>query len=406
VLRVPGAAMLAAVVAHHAAGYLAGLTGSVGPVPRILLAFEPPEGGVTENVVQLVQALPGHGFAVDVAGPMQSPAYAAIAGAGAPIHRLPLRPAFSTPADDRASLRALRALLRSGRYDLVHCHSAKAGVLGRLAARRAAVASVYSPHSFPFVGDFSDLRRRFATGVERLLAPRTARIICVCRAELEVALAARIAPAERLRVVYNGCADCDSDIAPDSSLQALRAGGVLAGSLAQMRPQKRVDVFVDAAALVLARADHARIAVVGHGPLREQMLQRAERLGLTADPRFAFLPFERPAARYLRALDVYALSSSWEAFPIGVLEAQACGVPQVATAVGGTGEAVDSSTGRLVAPDDPPALAAAILELMGDDAQRARMAAASRARHAERFRVERMVAETADVYREVLAERR
>jgi glycosyltransferase involved in cell wall biosynthesis len=97
------------------------------------------------------------------------------------------------------------------------------------------------------------------------------------------------------------------------------------------------------------------------------------------------------------------LPSSWEAFPIGVLEAMACGVPQVATDVGGTREAL---TPVLVAPNDPDALADAILALLADDERRAELAARSRAVHAERFTVERMVAGTAAVYDQVLSTRR
>ena len=103
----------------------------------------------------------------------------------------------------------------------------------------------------------------------------------------------------------------------------------------------------------------ARIAIVGDGPEREALGARAAALGL--DARVAFLPFTGPASRHLRALDVYVLPSAWEAFPIGVLEAQACGVPQVATDVGGTREAVVPETGVLVPPRDPGALALALV---------------------------------------------
>ena len=147
----------------------------------------------------------------------------------------------------------------------------------------------------------------------------------------------------------------------------------------------------------------ARLALVGDGPLRDELHARAAELGLDDEPRFAFLPFEPPAARHLRAMDVYVLPSAWEAFPIGVLEALACGTPQVATDVGGTGEAVVPETGVLVPPRDAPALAAAVADLLGDSERRARMAQASRERHAERFGVGRMVAETAALYRDVLA---
>jgi glycosyltransferase involved in cell wall biosynthesis len=163
-----------------------------------------------------------------------------------------------------------------------------------------------------------------------------------------------------------------------------------------LRRQKRLDVLLAAAPAILAAVPEATVVIVGDGP-------EGPALRAAADPRVVFAPYDPPAARRLRALDVYVLPSSWEAFPIGVLEALACGVPQVATDVGGTREAVVSATGVLIPPRDPRALAAAVIALLRDPRRRAAMAAASRARHAERFTVERMVAATAAVYDAVLA---
>ena len=183
----------------------------------------------------------------------------------------------------------------------------------------------------------------------------------------------------------------------------MRAEGPLAAAVTVLRAQKSIDVLLDAVPLVLKRVPDARIAVVGDGPLRDELHAHAARIGIDSDERFAFLPFQAPAARYLQAADVYVLPSSWEAFPIGVLEALACGVPQVATDVGGTGEAVVPETGLLVPKRDPTALAEALVSLLEDPQRRASMAAASRERHAARFDLEQMVNGTAELYRSVLA---
>jgi glycosyltransferase involved in cell wall biosynthesis len=369
-------------------------------MPRVLLAFEPPDGGVAENVLQLATGLGQHGWEVELAGPEESLIYPRV-GAGTPIHRLPYARGYGRPDRDWASFRGLSRLLRRGGYDLVHCHSAKAGVVGRLAAKRAGVPAVYSPHCLPFVGEFGAPRRIFATAIERALAPLTARMICVAEDERRRALAAGLGPADRLPVVHNGCESCDGAIAPDPALRELANGGPVAAAVAVMRRQKRLDVLIDAAPEVLRRVPDASLAVVGDGPLREELHAQARALGLDREPRFAFLPFSAPAARHLRAADVYVLPSGWEALPIGVLEALACGVPQVATDVGGTGEAIAPETGVLVPPSDPAALADALAGLLADAGRRQAMAAASARRHAEHFTVDRMVADTAAVYAEV-----
>jgi glycosyltransferase involved in cell wall biosynthesis len=199
--------------------------------------------------------------------------------------------------------------------------------------------------------------------------------------------------------VYNGCETPSVGLEPDPAVAALaRAGGPVVGAIAAMRPQKRLDVLIEAAPLILGQVPEASVAIVGEGPLHTELESQVSRLGLDGEARLALLPFAPPAHRALAALDVYVLPSAWEAFPIGVLEAMACGVPQVATDVGGVGEAVTSRTGRLVAPGDPVALAQAVVGLLADRARLEACARASRERHAQLFTLDRMVAQTAAVY--------
>ena len=273
----------------------------------------------------------------------------------------------------------------------------------RLAAVAARVPAVYTPHGFPFVGEMSPARRRFGVLAERALAPVTQRIVCVCEAERGFARAAGLGPDGRLAVVHNGCPAPEPGTRPDPAQASLREHGPVVAAVSTLRRAKRIDVLLDAAPAILAAVPDARIAIAGDGPERDGLHAQAARLGLAGDPRLAWLPFTAPTARHLAAADVYVLSSSWESFPIGVLEALASGVPQVASEVGGTAEAITPDTGILVPPRDPGALAAAVIELLRDPARRERMAAASRARHAERFELGRMVARTAALYDEVLA---
>lgn len=371
-------------------------------MPRVLMVCEPPDGGAAENAAQLAERLAAHGFEVEFAGPRLARRYARLHSAGVRVHALDLEPGYGHPARDAAVLRTLTALLRGGRFDLVHLHSSKAGVLGRLAARRRRVPTVFSPHSLSFVGDFGRLRRTTATAIERALGPLTSALLCVCEDERRLALKRRLVPPGRAHVVYNGCPPCPADVPADERLLEMAERGPLAGAITMLRAQKSVDVLIDAAPLIFERVPDARLAVVGDGPLLGELQARAARLGLDRDERFALVPFEGPAARHLGALDVYVLPSAWEAFPIGVLEALACGVPQVATDVGGTGEAVTEDTGVLVPPRDPPAMAAAIVELLSDPKRRSAMSEASKARHAGLFEVDRMVSETAALYGRVL----
>ncbi len=140
---------------------------------------------------------------------------------------------------------------------------------------------------------------------------------------------------------------------------------MVVGTVSALRRGKGVDVLLDAAPAILAAVPQARLVIAGDGP-QEAELKAHPSAGLVR-----WEPYRPPASNHLRELDVYVLASSWEAFPIGPLEALACGVPQVVTAVGGTREAVVPETGLLIPPRDPDALAGAVIELLRDPQRRA-----------------------------------
>jgi glycosyltransferase involved in cell wall biosynthesis len=356
-------------------------------VARIALVCEPPDGGVAEHLLHLASGLSAFGHEAVVFAP---PEFKYRSELGARV--LPFRRDYSHPWQDTRSWGALVRGVRG--CDLVHTHSAKAGVIGRVAARIAKLPSVYTPHGFPFVGEMSRARRTFGVGVERGLAPKTDAIICVCEFERELARAEKLAP-RRLAVVHNGTPPCpDVSVAPEVAALS----GPVVGAVSTLRRAKRLDVLLAAWPAVVDAVPGAQLVIAGEGPEGPALLEQAAKLsGVT------FLPFTGPPARYLLGFDVYVLSSSWESFPLGPLEAQACGVPQVVSAVGGTAESVDASTGVLVPPREPAPLAEAIVSLLLDPDRRAALSAASLARHAAQFTVERMVAGTAGVYEDVLA---
>jgi glycosyltransferase involved in cell wall biosynthesis len=364
---------------------------------RLLLAFEPPDGGVAENVAQLALGLRRHGWEPVVAGPPEASVYGRLEAAGVELHRLPLSRGLAGPVGEARALRELRRLIGTGGFEVVHSHSSKAGALARAAAPRR-LPSVYTPHCFAFVGEVGRAQRWISTAVESALGRRTDAILCVCEWERRLAEERHIAPAERLHRIYNGVEPCPPGAGVDPRLEQLRGEGPVVGAIAVMRRQKRLDLLIEAAPAILAANPEARVAIVGNGPERRTLEALAADRGLDRDDRFQMIPFEGSSARYLSQLEVFALPSEWEALPISVLEALACGVPQVATDVGGTGEAVVPETGILVPPRRPELLADAVTELLRDPRRREAMAEASRARHRERFTIERMVAETAAVY--------
>jgi glycosyltransferase involved in cell wall biosynthesis len=366
------------------------------------MAFKAPDGGAAENVLQLVQGLGEHGWDVELVGPLRASIYDRVP-ASVRVHRLPITSGFGTVRENAAALRGLHALLRSGRFDLLHAHSAQTSVLARLVALAGGPPVVYTGHCFPFLGNTTRRRALVGLFVELSLAPLTAAFIDVSEYERRGAIARHVGPAKRHHLVRNASEPCPK-VAPDPQLVEFCQGGPLVVVVASLRVQKQVNVFLRALPQVFREVPNARAAVIGNGPESASLCDLADRLGLVEEGRLLMAPFQPPAARYLVCADLYVLPSGWESLPIGVLEALACGVPQVATAVGGVSEAVVPETGTVVPAGDPAALGHAIIDLLRDAERLERMSQASRMRHAECFGLPRMVAQTADVYETVLAD--
>ncbi len=364
------------------------------------MAFKAPDGGAAENVVQLTRGLAGSEWTIELAGPLESQIYARLP-TGTAVHRLPISPGYASLRDNTAALRGLREVLDHGRFDLVHAHSAQAGVLTRLARISGGPPVVYTPHCFTFLGHPARVRSGVGMTIERLLAPLTAAFIDVSAYERRSALAVRVGSPEQHHVVRNGSPVAEQ-VEPDPELAAFRGNGPLMTVVASLRPQKRVDVFLRALPRVLREVPASRAAVIGNGGERSALMRLAGQLGLDREKRLLFAPFHGPATRYLRCADIYVLPSGWESLPIGVLEALACGVPQVASNVGGVSEAVGVDTGLIVAPEDASALAEALILLLRDKERRVSMSTASLERHRAMFSLQRMVQETVEIYDGVL----
>jgi glycosyltransferase involved in cell wall biosynthesis len=172
-----------------------------------------------------------------------------------------------------------------------------------------------------------------------------------------------------------------------------------------LRTQKGLPTLLDALELLHARGTPVRFAIVGNGPLEDEVRRRIAGGPLRGTTLLA--PFDGSVARYLNALDGFVLPSYWEGLSLAVLEAMHAGLAVIATAVGGTPEAVvDRETGLLVPRSDPVALADALTLLADDPALRRRMGEAGQRRARERFGVDRMVDATAELYRACAAHAR
>ena len=170
-------------------------------------------------------------------------------------------------------------------------------------------------------------------------------------------------------------------------------------TVARLTPQKGLFDLVEAAAEVVPRLPNVRFVLAGDGELRAQLEARVAALGLTRQVRFAGSRPLAVLARWLGAADLFLLSSHYEGMPLAMIEAMAAGCPVVATAVGGVPDVIaDSNGGRVVPAKNPHALAAAMVEILGDPEKRRTMAAAARQRAMSAFDVRICYQKTVETY--------
>jgi glycosyltransferase involved in cell wall biosynthesis len=353
-----------------------------------------PVGGAQIHVRDLAVAAKAHGHSPTVITSGSGPFLQDLRTQQVPVVVLKHLAAPISPVRDVKALQEVHSTLRTLRPDLLATHSSKAGVLGRLVARRLQIPVVFTAHGWSFTPGIATLPAMVYRGIERLAAPLSSKIITVSEFDRQLALRARIAPADRLATVHNGTPDVPSHLRARPDQDPVRLIMV-----ARFEPQKDHATLLHALAGLAARP--WQLDLVGEGPLRAPMQQLAQTLGLSS--RVRFLGQRTDVESCLGQAQINVLATNWEGFPLTILEAMRAGLPVIATMVGGVGEAVqDGRSGFLVGRGDVPMLRDRIGRLLSSPALRAELGAQGRAIWEENFTVDRMVEKTFAIYREVV----
>lgn len=346
-------------------------------------------GGIARHVAQVTEGLDGNGFEVDIAGPPDLPL-----PMPKDLHHvvIPNGPARG----HRAAIARLREIVRAGSYDVVHAHGLRAGIDSALAVR-----------NLPVLLTVHNLVQPEVAGRAKAVAYRRAETLAVRLTDHTFAVSGEIATHLRrarglrakVEVLYLGIGDAprtERDAPTIRRELEVPDGASLIVTASRLAPQKALHVMIEA----LAALDVPFVlAVLGTGPLEDELRRKAEAAGIGG--RVRWLGFRRDVADHIAAADVFCLSSVWEGVPLAAQEAILLGVPIVATAVGGMPELVeDATTGRLVPAGDPAALAAALRQVLSNETLRAAFAAGARARLNERFSTDKMLARLGAEYRE------
>jgi len=307
-----------------------------------------------------------------------------------------------SPWHDLMATLRLRRVMRAGRYDIVHTHSSKAGILGRIAARWAGVpVIVHTAHGWGFNDEQPWHIYWLYVVLERVCAPFTGALVVVGAPNRDKGLALGIGRPEQYRLIRSGIevqAFRDVRTTRDDARRrlGLPADAFVIGSVGRLEGQKAPLDLLAAFVPVAAEHPEAHLVYVGEGSWRGELEAGIARAGLTGRVHLAGL--RRDVPELLRAFDVFALASRWEGLPRVFPQAMAAGLPIVATRVDGAPDAVTpGENGWLVDVGDTAAMSKYLRALAGDPAMARRMGAAGRAR-VDEFSVERMVDALAELY--------
>jgi glycosyltransferase involved in cell wall biosynthesis len=315
------------------------------------------------------------------------------------------------PLDDVWAVRHVLKLIREFKPDILHTHTAKAGAVGRIAALRSGSdrpkAVVHTFHGHVLRGYFNPAVTATFRQVERRLARSTDALIAVSPEVRDDLVSFGIAPADRIEVVRLGL-DLDARTAvPPNARAEIRTSldipenSFLVGWLGRMTEVKRVDDLLRSFARLRASGVDAHIALVGDGPLRDEMEALAGSLGVR--DRCHFVGYRQDVGAFFAAFDTVALTSANEGTPVTLIEALAARVPVVSTDVGGVSDVVgEGETGFLVPAGDLDAIADRLARLAHDRELRERFGEAGSVSVRERYSVPRLVQDMDALYRRLL----
>lgn len=363
-------------------------------------------GGAQDNTLLSVEKLDRARYEVHTAGAPGGGWVGRAEEVSDRLHFIPHMRREVAPRDDVRALAEIYRLLRREQYHIVHTHSSKAGIIGRVAGRLARVpVVVHTVHGFPFNDQtFPRWLRQTYLWLERLGARLSNQLVMVSELNRQEALQKGIAPWDRMAVVYSGL-----DLRRFGSILhsraarerlGLAAGARVVGTVGRISACNAPLVMVEAAQLLLARYDDLQVLLIGDGELRQEV-----ETAVGNEPRIHLLGFRFDIPQLLPALDVFMFPNLWGGLGRSVTEALAAGLPVVAFPVNGVPELVeDNVTGLHARVGDVRDLAEKTAFLLETPEVGTRLGQAGQQRVYEKFSASKMVADLDRLYETLLVQ--
>lgn len=330
-----------------------------------------------------------------------------VRGRGVPLTILPELVRQISPAKDMLAIRKMTRIMRARRYAIVHTHSSKAGVLGRIAARLAKIpVIVHTVHGWSFHDYMIPWVRSSYIALERWVASFTNAMIVVTQNDIQKGLREGIGRPEQYHLIRSAIPLDEFDPAKTDREAARRQLGLppealVLGNVGRFSEQKNPLDWVRVAGRVGRALPECRFLLVGDGPSRLKVETALGEEGIAG--RTVLTGLRRDVPEMLAAMDVFLLTSLWEGLPRTIPQALSMGVPVVASRVDGLFDAIQNGqSGYLLEPGDLEAMVVRCLELLEDPELRKKMGRVGREFVAGEFDLQQMIAQISSLYESLL----
>ena len=336
---------------------------------KILYILEATSGGTQKHVIDIAKKIDKSEFQIDIiySTNRNKNFLQESQGIFNQTYGLPIR--RSAALSDISNIIRMKKIITQNKYDIVHCHSTKAGFVGRIAAFLSSHPNViYSPHGFMFCDKRIFLKGFLYLQLEKYLGYITQKLIAVSGSERDLAVQNRIVSDKKIITLYNSIdhSDYDDFTYVNRILEKLKNGSdIILGTVGRLYYQKDPITLIRSFKLINERFPNTRLILVGDGPLEPVCLKLITEFGLNEKVELA--GYQKHSKIYYKMFDIFMLSSHYEGLPYALLEAMSMGIPSVGTNVVGIKDLIKhGETGYLVEEEDYSGLADAVIKLLNN----------------------------------------
>lgn len=361
-------------------------------------------GGTLEYIKLFFNNTDKSKFQVELACPSYGPMKKQVEELGIKVHDVYMKRQISLISDLRACLQLIK-LVKKIKPDIIHIHSSKAGVLGRIAAYVTGVPCIYNAHGWSFSMNISNKKKKFYATIERICAKLTKKIINISDYEQQLAIQYNIAPKSKMITIYNGI-DVDKyngKFDKNTILSELNIpkDAFIVGMVGRLAKSKSPETFLKIAERISMLVKNSFFILVGDGELRKDVEKSIVEKGLTNKVKIT--GWTNEVAEYISVFDIGILTSKWEGFGLVLAEYMASGKPIVASNVGGIPTVIENNrNGILVDSNDIDGFVDGILKIKNNKELRDSFITNSYKDVREKFDIRRVVREHEELYIKII----